>query len=125
MTVTDWFLYFGVPIAAFLIFFIFQAHKIKQDNMKKIRDSFGKRADKKYIYEEYENISHGFFLQNMDENNAVDDITWNDLNMDAVYKNMDSTASSLGQEALYSMLRTPIVDDEELSERTRLMEYRT
>lgn len=123
MTVTDWFLYFGVPIAAFLIFFIFQAHKIKQDNMKKIRDSFGKRADKKYIYEEYENISHGFFLQNMDENNAVDDITWNDLNMDAVYKNMDSTASSLGQEALYSMLRTPIVDDEELSERTRLMEY--
>lgn len=123
MTVTDWFVYFGIPIAAFLIFFICQANKIKQSNMRKIRESFGEKADKKYIHEEFENISHGFFLQNIDENNAVDDITWNDLNMDAVYKDMDSTASSLGQEALYRMLRTPIVEDKELKERARLMQY--
>ena len=125
MTVADWFLYFGVPIAAFLIFFMYQAYKLKQNNMKRIRDSFGKRADKKYIHEEFENISHGFFLQDIDGSNAVDDITWNDLNMDAVYKQMDSTSSSLGQEALYAMLRTPIVEDGELKERARLMEYFT
>ncbi len=125
MTVADWFLYFGVPIAAFLIFFMYQAYKIKQNNMKRIRDSFGKKADKKYIHEEFENISHGFFLQDIDGSNAVDDITWNDLNMDAVYKQMDSTSSSLGQEALYSMLRTPIVEDGERKERARLMEYFT
>jgi hypothetical protein len=119
MTVTDWFLYFGVPIAAFLIFFIFQAHKIKQDNMKKIRDSFGKRADKKYIYEEYENISHGFFLQNMDENNAVDDITWNDLNMDDVYQRINNCDSTMGEEILYAKLHyaKQTKEEEELLEK--------
>ncbi len=125
MTTMDWLLYFGIPICAFIVFFMYQANKIKQNNMKKIRDSFGKKADKKYIYEEFESISHGFFLQSESDDNAVDDITWNDLNMDAVYKDMDCTSSSLGQEALYRMLRTPIVKDEELAERKRLIDYFT
>lgn len=122
MTTMDWLLYFGVPVCALVFFFMYQAHNIKQNNIKKIKNSFGKRAEKKYIYEEFENISHGFFLQDDDEN-TIDDITWNDLNMDSVYKNMDSTASSLGQEALYRMLRTPVVKDDELRERKRIMEY--
>lgn len=125
MTTVDWILYFGIPVCALILFFMYQAYKIKQNNMKKIRDSFGKKAEKKYIYEEFENISHGFFLQYNDEEASADDITWNDLNMDAVYKSMDSTSSSLGQEALYRMLRTSIVSDDELTERQRLMEYFT
>lgn len=112
MTTVDWLLYFGIPVCALILFFMYQAYKIKQNNMKKIRDSFGKKAEKKYIYEEFENISHGFFLQYNDEEASADDITWNDLNMDAVYKSMDSTSSSLGQEALYRMLRTSIVSDD-------------
>ena len=121
----DWVLYFGVPVCALILYFLYQAYKNKQNNLRKLRSAFGKKADKKYIYEEFENISHGFFLQNDDDGNVIDDITWNDLNMDAVYKQMDCTASSLGQEALYSMLRTPIVEDEELGRRKKLIDYFT
>ena len=125
MTTMDWVLYFGVPVCALILYFLYQAYKNKQNNLRKLRSAFGKKADKKYIYEEFENISHGFFLQNDDDGNVIDDITWNDLNMDAVYKQMDCTASSLGQEALYSMLRTPIVEDEELGRRKKLIDYFT
>ena len=124
MTTMEWIWYFGAPVAALILFFMYQAYKIRQNNMKKLKNSFGKRADKKYIYEEFENISHGFFLQSGDDD-IIDDITWNDLNMDAVFKQMDSTASSLGQESLYGMLRNPIVEDGELAERKRLIEYFT
>ena len=125
MTTMDWVLYFGVPVCALILYFLYQEYKNKQNNLRKLRSAFGKKADKKYIYEEFENISHGFFLQNDDDLNVIDDITWNDLNMDAVYKQMDCTASSLGQEALYSMLRTPIVEDEELGRRKKLIDYFT
>lgn len=118
----DWIIYFGLPIIAFFLFFVYQAHENKKKNLKKIRESFGKKAEKNYYHEEFENISHGFYLQENDSN-IVDDITWNDMNMDEIFRNMDSTASSLGQEALYSMLRKPVVSDEELNERKRIMDY--
>lgn len=122
MNELDWIIYFGLPIIAFFLFFLYQAHENKKKNLKKIKDSFGKRAAKNYYHEEFENISHGFYLQENDSN-IIDDITWNDMNMDEIFRNMDSTASSLGQEALYSMLRKPIISDEELSERKRIMDY--
>ena len=69
----DWIIYFGLPIIAFFLFFVYQAHENKKKSLRKIRESFGKKADKKYLHEEFENISHGFYLQGND-NNIIDDI---------------------------------------------------
>lgn len=33
----------------------------------------------------------------------IDDITWNDLDMDRIYKKMNIANSSVGQESLYKM----------------------
>lgn len=63
MTTMDWVLYFGVPVCALILYFLYQAYKNKQNNLRKLRSAFGKKADKKYIYEEFENISHGFFCR--------------------------------------------------------------
>lgn len=38
---------------------------------------------------------------------SIDDITWNDLDLDAVYQRLDSTRSAAGEEYLYYVLRTP------------------
>lgn len=35
---------------------------------------------------------------------AVDDITWNDLNMDAIFKRIKNTQSSIGDEYSYRFL---------------------
>lgn len=50
----------------------------------------------------------------------LDDITWNDLGMDEVYMLVNHTQSSVGEEALYRMLRMPETDENILQERDRL-----
>lgn len=56
------------------------------------------------------------------EKNIVDDITWNDLDMDAVFLHLNRTQSNVGDEVLYSMLRNTGISDETLRQRARWME---
>ena len=42
----------------------------------------------------------------------VDDITWNDLDLDSVFLQMNSTVSSCGEDYLYSLMRLPEFDPE-------------
>ena len=48
------------------------------------------------------------------EEYTVDDETWNDMDMDRVYKKLDRGYSTLGESALYYMLRNPLRDEEKL-----------
>ena len=59
----------------------------------------------------------------MDESFSIDDITWNDLEMDDVFMCMNHTYSSLGEEYLYKMLRKPVFDEKVLAEREKLISY--
>lgn len=54
---------------------------------------------------------------------TVDDITWNDLDMDQVYQQMNHTKSAMGQEYFYYLLRCPVTDPKELEERERLISF--
>lgn len=80
----------------------------QQTIIKKLKNGWGKPAQRKYSSEDYECISH-YFKRNADEN-SIDDITWNDLGMDDVFRMMNNTNSSAGQEYLYKMLRSPSAD---------------
>lgn len=51
----------------------------------------------------------------------LDDITWNDLEMDSVYQLLNHTWTSPGEEMLYHILRTPRLSDGELERRERLL----
>lgn len=50
----------------------------------------------------------------------LDDITWDDLGMDDIFMLLNYTQSSVGEEALYHMLRTPSANRAVLEERARL-----
>ncbi len=55
----------------------------------------------------------------------VDDITWNDLDLDLFFKGFDRTCSRNGGEYLYDMLRRPLISEEgirKLKERGRVAE---
>jgi len=58
---------------------------------------------KKIIPKYFENHKNSFF---------IDDITWNDLNLDAVYDRINYCRSGAGQEYLYYLLRCPKQDDD-------------
>lgn len=87
--------------------------------IKKLKNGWGKPSQRKYSGEDYECISH-YFKRNEDEN-SIDDITWNDLGMDAVFCMMNNTNSSAGQEYLYKMLRCPNADIQSLKKLDKLV----
>lgn len=82
---------------------------------------WGSIPEEEYTQEQMEALAKYFRMQN--EKNSIDDITWNDLNMDTLYAVMNQTCCCAGEEYLYKMLRTPLFDEAELKERGRLAEY--
>lgn len=54
---------------------------------------------------------------------AIDDITWNDLDMDAIFHKIDRTYSSPGEAALYTLLRNPAMSEKKLNKRLKLCIY--
>ena len=50
----------------------------------------------------------------------IDEITWNDLDMDRIFILMNQTVSSAGEDYLYAMLHRPEFSEERLKERERL-----
>ncbi len=56
-----------------------------------------------------------------DNKYVLDDRTWNDLDMDLVYAQIDRTMTIPGELALYSLLRRPLFNEEELDKRNCLI----
>ena len=82
---------------------------------KKLAEAFGKPGSKEYGDGRFEQIPG--YLKRHRADFEIDDITWNDLDMDLLYRSMDSTCSGAGEEYLYWLLRTPRTDGTtELSE---------
>ena len=70
-----------------------------------LRSSFGKPPFKKTAPERYAQIPQ-YYLHHPGDF-QIDDITWNDLDLDEMFSQMDSTCSAAGEEYLYYLLRTP------------------
>lgn len=54
---------------------------------------------------------------------SLDDRTWDDLSMDAVYAGIDITLTNPGEEVLYSLLRTPQTHGDQLNARRMYIDY--
>lgn len=78
-----------------------------------LRREFGRPSSKKKSPERYAQIPQ-YFLHHR-EGFQIDDITWNDLEMDRLFSRMDSTCSAAGEEYLYYLLRTPAMRAQALS----------
>jgi len=114
----------GVIILIVLFAFIQGAYAEKQKEKKFIRDlyeNYGQFPQKKYEAEQYNSIRKYFEAHKKDF--VIDDITWNDLDMDAVFMQMNHTYSSAGEEYLYYTLRTPFMEEEPLKKREERVRY--
>jgi len=52
---------------------------------------------------------------------ALDDRTWNDLDMNSIFVQIDRTLTVPGEQMLYSILRQPLLDVNELDKRNRVI----
>ncbi|KKY00950.1 hypothetical protein VN21_11275 [Paraclostridium benzoelyticum] len=98
------------------------------ENRKKIKyiklniiNNYGKTINLDEVMIKMKNVSS--YFRNKNGKNVIDDITWNDLNMDDVFKKINNTQSTAGQEVLYDMLRTPLYNQKILTKRDKVIEY--
>ncbi len=88
---------------------------VKRSNSKlrkRIESEFGRAPEHNDFDIESVNGCLFYSLKNNPDNEYIDDITWNDLNMDDVYKRLDNCQTSIGQECLYSRLHEVCFDEE-------------
>lgn len=84
---------------------------------KRFQENFGKENRRQLKREELERISH--YCKDRKTENYIDELTWNDLDMDLVYEQMAYTHSSLGDDYLYFLLRNPVKEEGVLEKREK------
>ncbi len=120
----------GAAAALLMLLFFKARHDAAADDRKlekSLRESFGRLADREYERDEYDLISHYYRNRGIGEGeDVIDDITWNDLDMDNLFMSMNMTLSQTGDEYLYDLLRRPAAGpegEECLRERSRVIRF--
>lgn len=115
-------------LAAFVVCVIFFAYQStvyrrrKREKLRKRLDSqWGNAPDREYIGVQFERIRK--YFDALDCKDYIDDITWNDMGMDNVFKSMNYTQSSIGEDCLYNRVRCMGYTNEELKEFDRVVEF--
>jgi DNA mismatch repair ATPase MutS len=96
----------------------------KMKAMKNVINQFGEIPKIKYKPGDMEAIKsyHGYRVKNSLDPFVVDDITWNDLNMDDVFKRINMGLSTSGEQYLYHQLRQPTVSEDDFNSRKGLID---
>ena len=82
----------------------------KKHLIKILTRVYGQPPTKKYKPDDMDHVS-GYY-KNHSDGFQIDDTTWNDLNMDGIFKRLNYCLSAAGEEYLYYMLRTPKQEDD-------------
>lgn len=110
----------GILLAMFLL----EAVRVRKQEKKYIKglyEDYEKLRDKKYAAERYERM--GSYFRRHPEDGQIDDITWNDLGMDDIFKRMNYTLSASGEEYLYYTLRSLCQDESRLEHLEEVVRY--
>ena len=99
---------FAVFLAISAVIGIRDKKRLDARERRRLRENFGKPGAKEYQDGRYEQIPG--YQKRHRQSFEIDDITWNDLDMDLLYHRMDTTCSAAGEEYLYWLLRSPRTD---------------
>lgn len=90
-----------------------ERRKNREKLRSSLREGFGKPSSKKTQPERYAQIPQYFLHHHPGV--QIDDITWNDLDLDELFRVIDNTCSASGEEYLYYLLRTPSMAAEDIA----------
>lgn len=115
-------------IVVFLVIVIFGFGMLQEKRelkryMERLANKYGKVQEYEYEYPSGRFEKIPMFYEHNKPEHFVDDITWNDLNMDEIFKSMNFTESSVGEEYLYYMLRNMDCDLDRLGKQEKLITY--
>ncbi|RDY31101.1 MutS-related protein [Lachnotalea glycerini] len=111
-----------VLVIIMLVYFKYNEIQNKKDFIKKVKKQWGNIPNRNYTQDQITGIKR-YFLNKSKNQFIIDDVTWNDLDMDSIFMMLNNTNSSIGEQYLYYMLRTPSFTQEELEERKKVIDY--
>ena len=117
--------YVFIILVVVLFLFVLSLWNEKQLAKKRkaqLKKEWGQIPEEEYTSEKFDSLKE-FYRSIQEDRYDVDDITWNDLDMDDIYMLMNNTQSSIGEEYLYALLRKPCLSKTELEERNRLIHF--
>ena len=109
-------------VLLFIVWIFYEERKRKKTILRNIRRNYGAPSERQDETGDMEKISH-YFRRRCRQEFVIDDITWNDLDMDRVYQMVNQTMSSPGEDVLYDMMRRPLFSQEEVDDRERLIDF--
>ncbi len=113
-------------ILAALVILVIKSIYDSKNNRKllalKLKNNWGKALNHNYSVEQLYSI--GFYYRSKSNLELdIDTITWEDLDFEEIYLLINNTASSVGEEYLYSILKNLSFDEKVLRERNSLIEF--
>ncbi len=116
-------LWLAAVICVCVLYVVFNRRRTRGLRFRAILGSWGKPAAREDADDEaMEDIAQYWRTRAKSESgDATDDVTWNDLEMDTVFRALNLTRSTPGEEALYAMLRQPDAPDAALADRRRFL----
>lgn len=115
--------YYGLAaIPIFIVFGLYVLKKIKEEKaISFIRYNWSKVDKRKRNFDDIKVLFN--YLKKENKDFYIDDQTWQDLNMNDVFSVLDRTYSYQGEQFLYSLLRTPLFNKEELLKRNQYIKF--
>lgn len=111
----------GIVAAVFFLILLDRRNEKnrRKEEIKILREEWGKKPQTAYTEEKFNSLISYYYSKQKEGD--IDDITWNDLDMNLIFQQINNTSSAIGEEYLYSLLRQPLLSEKVLKERDRLM----
>lgn len=94
---------------------LFRKFNLQNDN------EWGQILEANYTQDHFKAIKEYYYANKGEQD--VDDITWNDVDMDTIFMLLNHTHSSMGEDYLYAMLRKLQVKEDLLKKRERFISF--
>ena len=118
-----------IVLAGVLVLFIvlfmgseyISSRRYQKRYLENIYKDYGTAPERDYKAGEMEHIA--MYYHKHPAAHQIDEITWNDLDMDSIYQRMNVSCSAAGDEYLYYRLRTPIYEQDEMEHMESRIRY--
>lgn len=112
----------AIVLVALFVKSIYDERRFTQKLYRRMEREWGQVPQEEYSEEKYRSLQY-YYEHRKRERGDIDEITWNDLDMDQIFMTMNNTGSAAGEEYLFAMLHRLSFSEQELAERNRLMEH--
>ncbi len=111
-----------IVVAVFIVIAVIQKRQWEWTTKTRLEFEWGQVPDQEYSEKKREAL-RWYYRAHAQGKTQIDDITWNDLDMDEIFYLLNHTESSIGEEYLYALLRMPETSSEKLIERNTLIHF--